>query len=610
MWNSKVKVGLSEVAVLRAISIYNVRICRQTTHNYSRPTATFALPLVVFRPFSIYRCLVGIFMASAVVTASAQPQTQGRPPIAKPDMLAAPALSLGTNADYQHAVFAVETAMQAGDFASADKACQFLPRRQPRVIWDDSKVPIELRAMFAKQRDDAFLGWGTGMPFTPRLVHSDEATDIRISFEPVLNKPVGASEPLPVIAIFSADAKAPRLDLVIGLKRGSHLRPSTEVDVANDVRYGLGLYLGVADQPISQGVMDRVDRPNGIIPVGGFERVIAEHNFIFIENLHTAIDAKTKVAAGLAKAYINPLKLAPPKAILQAETAHFTIQVANQGTAPMETRLIPGCSCFATTEPVTIPPGESRLIPLDMNTLEYVVPVHKNVVLLTSDPDQPAVSIPVDVDIKARYRFLAPDGETIIVGPDGGEATVYLAVEGEPFTIVGQPTLTGLEGTITFEPWSGSLPDPAIGEKSRPRKGYKFNLDIKPHLAPGQNNVGIVITTTDSTFRRITARLLAQKGIVALPDTVFLGHVSQIEREIDVLLTRPGKPFHVLGLTSTDSAHIKLSQSATKGKLWEHTVRVVFDGKVPVGDYSSTITVRTDDPEQPTITIPFAATVR
>ncbi|MHB8637600.1 MAG: hypothetical protein ACYC96_14115 [Fimbriimonadaceae bacterium] len=533
---------------------------------------------------------------------------QIKPPVA-PELLAAPALSLGSNADYQKAVLVVEQAMEKGDFAAANAAMRYLPHRGPRIAWDDSNVPERLRSVFQTARDEAVRDWSRGMSFGPTFVAAGAPADMKISFEPYLNKPVNATKPLTVAAFFATDPQSPRLDFVIGLKHGDPLADSTEVDVANDIRFGLGLYMGVAETPLPGGVMYRAEKPSGVIPVGPYEQVIAEHIFVLDENLQACIDRKQKVAAGLATAFVNPLTLQPHGVVLQGKIVHFTIQVTNRGTAPMETRLVPGCSCFSSPEPKTIPAGESVLYPLDMNTVEYPATVNKTIVLVTSDPNHPAFTLPLHVPIQARYRFLEPQGDTILVGKDGGEFTVYLAIQGAPFTIESQPTLVGVRGTVTYEPWSGVLPDPALGEPARLRKGYKLNIDVKPPLAPGQTFVSVDVITSDSTFRTISARLLAQHGIVAIPDSAYLGHVAPVQRTFEVTVTRPGKPFHIIGLTSNDPRHIHVSQYITKGKPWEHIVRIVFDGQVQAGDYAADILVRTDDKEQPKISIPISATV-
>ena len=593
----------------------------EMAHNTIRPSATFALPLVVIRPkpfFMARAAFLGLAMSLALVgwAQSGQPTPIKQPKA--PDMLDSPALPLGTTPEYQKAVLGVEKAMEKGDFVAATAAMRLLPHNRPRIAWDDSNVPTRLRSVLMAERDKAFSEWSAGMSFAPRLVTDGSAVDMKISFQPSLNKSVDAKEPLEVAAFFSTDPKEPRLEFVIGLKHGQPLVSSTETDIANDIRFGIGLYLGIAETPIPGGVMYREEKPSGVIPVSVYERVIGGRILSFHDDLDACITRKQKVASGVASAFIDPLKLEPPHNLdpkvsdpcdSRATTVHFTIQVTNHGTAAMETRLVPGCSCFSTTEPQTIPAGQTRLYPLDMNTVEYVGRVNKTIVLLTSDPDKPCIKLPLSVQIRPRYRFLSPQGDTILVGPDGGEFTLYLAVEGDPFTLEGQPNLVGIPGTVTYEPWSGSLPDPALGEPARPRKGYKLNLDVKPQLTPGHTFVGVDVTTTDSTFRKVSARLWAQRGIIALPDRANLGHIGPVARSFEITLTRPGKPFHIIGLSADDPKHIRVNQHVTKDRPWEHIVKFTFDGQVESGGYSSNIIVRTDDPDQPKITIPIFATV-
>ncbi|HLK16680.1 MAG TPA: hypothetical protein VKT78_17875 [Fimbriimonadaceae bacterium] len=553
-------------------------------------------------------CLLGL----GVLTAFAQPS---KPiPRVKPDVLAAPALARGTNGDYQHAVLLVEQAMESGAFDKAAELVKLLPQRQPKIIWDDSKVPAELRTAVQRERDRALRDWASTMGLSPTFVQPGARADMKISFEPVLGKSADSIRPLSVAGFFSTDPKALRFDYVIGLQRGAPLALSTIADIGNDLRYGIGLYLGLADSPFPSGCMYRDDKRTSPVGVGGLERVTAQHNFALVDGLLNCIGLKQKVAGGLAIAFVDPLKLEAPspgsdKPVLQGTTIHFAIQVTNRGAAPMETQLIPGCSCFSTIETQTIPAGGTVLFPLDMNTDLYQAPLTKTVFLVTGDADRPVIGIPVHVNIKARYRFLLPEGNTILVGPSGGELTAYLAVEGEPLHLAGQPSVTGVPGSVTYEPWSGSLPDPALNEASRPRNGYKLNIDVRPPFAPGITYISLNVPTTDSTFRTLTVQLLAQRGIVAFPESAYFGHIPPRRREMEIAVTRPRKPFHVTGLLVDDSKHLHVTQHVAEGKPWEHVLKIVFDGQVPPGQYSSTIRVQTDDPEQKVIVIPVSAMV-
>ena len=603
---------LVDVAELPAKYRRSAWIGKNLAHNNLRPTATFALPLVVFRPNSsfsrlmAFACLLGVFVSAC----GAQPRgPQGVKPPKAPEVAATPAVSLGTNADYQKAVLSVEQALEVGDFAKATIRMRLLPRHDPRIVWDDSKLPARFRPLVIEARDRAARDWAAGLGFSPVFVTDGSAADIKISFEQELGRPAASREPLSVAAFFSTDPKAPRLDYVIGLKRGAPLAASTETDIANDLSFGFGLYLGLAESPVPMGAMYRAEKPAGVVQASSLERVMAEHNFVLTDGLQHCIETKQKVASGVAIAFVDPTRLEPKGPVVQGTTVQFTIQVTNRGTAPMETRLLPVCSCFSTSAPRIVPAGETVLYPLEMNTVEYPATVNKTVFMLTSDPDRPTISIPVHVVMKPRYRFLMPAGDTILIGPDGGEFTVYLAVEGEPLTLEGQPTLAGVPGTVTYEPWTGTLPDPALGEPARLRKGYKLNLDVKPRVAPGQTFVSVNLTTSDSTFRMITARLLAQRGIVAVPDRAYFGHIAPERRELEVTVTRPGKPFHIIGLKVDDPKHVQVTQHVTPGRPWEHRLKIVFDGQVQSGDYAANVTIRTDDPDQPKITIPITATV-
>ena len=102
--------------------------------------------------------------------------------------------------------------------------------------------------------------------------------------------------------------------------------------------------------------------------------------------------------------------------------------------------------------------------------------------------------------------------------------------------------------------------------------------------------------------------MFAQKGIVALPDQVYLGEISGSAKRASFLVSRPGRDFAITKITS-DSTRFKASSEAVRGK-WEHKVTVEFDGKATQGPLNANIVVHTDDPKQPQITVPIKAFIR
>ncbi|RYG42653.1 hypothetical protein EON79_18465, partial [bacterium] len=157
-------------------------------------------------------------------------QTEAAPPLDAP---------VGSNGEYQSLALAVRTASGA-DPARAARLAALLPRRDPVLYWDDRNVPAVSRAAFINARDYALTQWGqyvTG--FRPKIVMSATAAKggIVFTFEPRLAKDAGATH------FLGQDSNAPRLEAVLGLRRGEFF--TNEYDVHNEVLFAVGTYLGL-----------------------------------------------------------------------------------------------------------------------------------------------------------------------------------------------------------------------------------------------------------------------------------------------------------------------------------------------------------------------------
>src|SRR5436309_249225 len=70
-----------------------------------------------------------------------------------------PMLPAGVESHFATSAVQAEERLFASDFKGASKATALLPRGDFEIAWDDSKVPLALRAGFAEQRDKALAIW-------------------------------------------------------------------------------------------------------------------------------------------------------------------------------------------------------------------------------------------------------------------------------------------------------------------------------------------------------------------------------------------------------------------------------------------------------------------
>ncbi len=509
----------------------------------------------------------------------------------------APALPAGASPEFQASALAVERALAGSDFSKAKRLAADLPDHSVTASIDDSAVPVSERASMREAVESALKLWTKELAgFRAEIGPSPK---VRFAFEKKL--PVGDSG-LPMGVLLRFSDGGPNMEAVIGLTRGNPGQSATREEVANEAVFALGSYLGVARSPLPGSSMGRTDAAGtpllGLRPI---DVVTAGMNLRIADILRQAAASETRMTPSEASAELDKTVL-DAGAPTQGEVIPFTIHVTNHGGGPLSYRVQPDCGCFAPIRPGTIAPGASGDIHVLMDTTEFFGKVHKRLAFFSNDPEKAAIEIPVEANIQPRYRFLFPGGPVVVL-PDGGKSIeVFLAL---PPGSTLEPTgaqFDGIPATVNFEPWSGNLPDPEMSEPARPRKGYRFMIDLGDQLPPGRAGATLTVETTDSKFPTIRFNLYAQKGIVALPDQLYLGEMEPTPQTASFLLSRPGADFEVTGVRCS-APELSATAEKLKGED-QYKIVVRYNGKATSGNYAALVVVTTDDPKQPKIVVP------
>lgn len=518
----------------------------------------------------------------------------------------APSLQPGSTDVFQRACIAVEEKLEAGDFKAASALFQALPKEKLSIEWDDSKVPAGLRGEFAEARDTAIASWKLLAPNID--VRLSKPADIRVSFASSL--PPNQDTPLPAGAVhfLSPDPKDPRVDLVISLSRGNPPFPVEAADVHNEVGHAIGLYFGIARTNHYSSFSSRSELPANLkFDATPFDVTLARKNLDAARVLQKMIHMQLRCAPARPRLQMDPARITGGT-FVQGDRPEFTFQFTNVGNSTLLLKGVPDCGCVVTSNPGPLAPGATALYKVQVDTTEYVGRLDKKIVLYSNDPEQPMRTVPIELYAKPLYRILTPSGIVALNGPIGAKLEVYLALpEGSGLT----PRSARMEGAtadVAYEPWRGRLADPELEEPAAERSGFKFTVHYSASQPPGRNFSALVIETDSPKFPTLRAGLAVQTGIVAMPEQVFLGNISKAARRAFFLLSRPGKGFRIKEITS-DNPRLTFAHRAHRED-WEHRISLQLDGKLDFGLLLATIVVRTDDPAQPEIRVPFRANVQ
>ena len=498
---------------------------------------------------------------------------------------------------FQAAVLSVEEALQNQEFAKATDRMRLLPKSKITYRWDDSKVPTKFKSEFRKARDEAFAMWHTRVP---ELTFEPSPTGaISISFESTLAIKPDTGLPAGRVGFFNEDPNQPRLDFVIGLKRGRPLVTSEIVDIFNDVAYGVGAYLGVADGIYSTYVMGATDLPRlARTSVSGTELRTWKGNLGAIAALNNSIRTTTALIPAKPQLFLTSTTLTAPPS-LQGDRVQIDVPISNNGTGPLSFSMFPDCGCTIVTDPGTVDPGSTRLLQVAVDTRLFTSNMTKHVALFTNDPNTPVKELTLKIPLRARYRWITPAGNTLITSSDQKKFVVYLIPDPSSNLDPVSYRFDGLDAKVTMQPFKGILADPEVHQGPKPRVGFKYTVSLTRNLPPGRASGTLQVLTSNADFPNLTFTLYAQNGILAQPEDVYLGPVSKVPKSANALISAPGLPFSIKSIQSS-SPHITTSFHKSK-ESDDYVVTINYDGLAKPGELIATIKVKTDWAKQPIV---------
>lgn len=503
------------------------------------------------------------------------------------DAVPAPILPPGARPSYQKVVGKVLECLEKKDYAGATQIVETMPGKQIRMRWSDNALPAQKRSELRPAREAGTYLWI--IKNGDIGITEQGAPDIEIRFVPEVGDQL-------------IENGSPRIVMQIGLK--DRKTPLTRETVTHLVGRAVGAYFGVSDSPIPGSVMwAGVETHNRVM---GVEAKTAGQNVKVADALRDAIRNKKRLVAVQPKAEVDhqPVNLGE---VPQGDRPKFAIKIQNKGQGQLLYRVVPDCNCFGRTQTGELAPGKSNTVNISMETIAYMGLIKKSIAVFTNDPDNPTYDVPVEVFVRPAYRFLREEGSVVIV-PDGGATyEIFLALPDDTKISPQETSFVGIDGSVTVEPWTGTMADPDMNEGAKPRKGYRIRVKLEDTLPEGRAPGTVMMRTTDPDFPELHYTLYAQKGIVALPGTLTLGEIGSAPTRAQFLVSRPRKPFKILSVRSTNSC-FSASYVEIKGG-YEYKIELVYDGKAPIGDVTGEVTVETDDPKQKQIHVAFSGTV-
>lgn len=517
-----------------------------------------------------------------------------------------PTTPVGTNRSFQEAVLAVQDQLEKGQFDAAKRALTAVPRPDMTILWDVKGIPENLRETIRESRDVALAHWRQYFSdIKPKVVESGKA-DLVFRFTETLPD---TEEGFPGAAahVFSTAPGEPRLEATIALYRGRPKQLSTSAEFHNEVMFSLASYIGLERTPFTGSGAFRTDQTGaGRTQFSPFELGTVKRTLELVEKLQELVATKTRVEAPRPKLQIEPLSLKLPDAN-QSDPVKFTIQVTNAGNAPLSFRFQPDCGCLSAHYSPVLEAGQTAMVTGFVDTVNFVGKLRHKFYVFANDAEIPYREFPVAIDVEPMVRIVRPGLNVLQLTDSGVSTEVFLVMSPKAKIELGEARVEGMTGEVESSDWEGEL-EVVPGEPKRKVKAIRYRVKLAPSPLPGRLQATLSIPTDSPVIPLLRHNIFVQRGIVAQPESLYMGEIPQARTAASFLLSRPGIPFKVLGVTTTSPFFSAKAAPNADGS--EYRITVEFDGKGDPGTIDVTVTIQTDDPKQPKIEVSVRGIVR
>jgi hypothetical protein len=306
-----------------------------------------------------------------------------------------------------------------------------------------------------------------------------------------------------------------------------------------------------------------------------------------------------------------PEKIQDMGKVAQGEVLDVDFPIVNEGDETLEIKAVrPTCGCTVADFDREIAPGETGYIKAKLDTQDFSGPISKSILVMTNDPQDPTTTLVIKTEVhpyvqvlpRALVRFNAVRHE-----PMEQKVTVVADEDVKDFEI------TGVKSSAPFLLASVSpLPaDQRLAGKSAQQYEVTMTMDDNPPVGPV--NAVLEIETNHPKAKNVPVKVfgVVRSLLHVTPSQVQFGSVEakkQPGRNVIVVNNRTGKvPITVTSATVDDKAFDTEIVTIETGRRYQITVTIKADAAS--GPRDSTLTLKTSDPEFPTLEVPVRANI-
>lgn len=263
------------------------------------------------------------------------------------------------------------------------------------------------------------------------------------------------------------------------------------------------------------------------------------------------------------------------------------------------------------------PPGQEGSISVTLNTLKFNKPITKSVTITTNDPNSKRLVLTMKATVRSPLEIKPADrADFRVYHGEGGSQLLGLIlstdIEAEVVSIQSNSDLF----TVEWGPWS---PAEIMSEEEREifdgTEGtpYRLEIGLRPDAAVGYHSGKITVYLRGTQQEQMEIKALARVmgRLNFSPQWIYFGSViageSQLSERLLEIRAHGGLPFTVTGVECEDSTIHWEIRPLEDGAGTDILFR--WNGSEPAGIHKGRVVVKTDNPAQPRLEVPFSINV-
>lgn len=307
-----------------------------------------------------------------------------------------------------------------------------------------------------------------------------------------------------------------------------------------------------------------------------------------------------------------PSKIIDAGTVSQGIVVDAVFELVNEGNATLTVKAVrPTCGCTVADFDREIAPGATGRVKAKLDTKDFAGPISKSILVMTDDPQTPTVTLVIKADVRPFVEILPrplirfnavshePMSQTFIVA--GADPEQSLKVN-------------KIESSVPFIATSVRKlgEDEKLAGKSKDQ--YEVTMTLTDETPVGPVNAVLTVNTDVKEAPKVPVKVygVVRALIHVTPTQVQFGSVesrTRPGRNLIVVNNRTdGSKVQVTGAKIDDEAFDARITTIEEGRRYQVTVVVKADADP--GSRDATLTMTTDDPDFPTVTVPVRANLR